>query len=133
MVLTDYSPPVTLRPSSPPRVFELRTYTATKGNLGALNDRFRNHTIKLFEKHGITNIAYWNLLPGQPGADTQLIYLLAHKSVEDAKKSFEAFRQDPEWIAARKASEEKAGGSLTEPKGGVRSEFLLPTDYSPLK
>jgi hypothetical protein len=53
--------------------------------------------------------------------------------VEAARQSFEAFRQDPEWINARKASEEKAGGSLTEPKGGVLSEFLLPTDYSPLR
>ena len=62
----------------------------------------------------------------------KLIYLLAHKSEEDAKKSFDAFRKDPDWLAARKASEEKAGGSLTE-KDGVKSEFLKPTDYSPLK
>jgi hypothetical protein len=131
--LTDYSPPVKLERADPPRVFELRTYTATPGNLGALNDRFRNHTLKLFTRHGITNIAYWNLQPDQPKADRMLIYLLAHKSVEAARKSFEAFRNDPDWIAARKASEEKAGGSLTEPKGGVVSEFLLPTDYSPLR
>ncbi|MCX8140124.1 MAG: NIPSNAP family protein [Gemmataceae bacterium] len=131
--LTDYSPPVKLERADPPRVFELRTYTATPGNLGALNERFRNHTLKLFTRHGITNIAYWNLLPDQPKADRMLIYLLAHKSIEAARKSFEAFRNDPDWIAARKASEEKAGGSLTEPKGGVVSEFLLPTDYSPLR
>jgi hypothetical protein len=133
MRLTDYSPPVKLERADPPRVFELRTYTATAGNLPALNDRFRRHTLRLFEKHGMTNVAYWNLLPDQPKADRMLIYLLAHKSVEAARQSFEAFRQDPEWIAARKASEEKAGGSLTEPKGGVLSEFLLPTDYSPLR
>jgi len=122
-----------LERANPPRVFELRTYTATAGNLPALNDRFRRHTLRLFEKHGMTNVAYWNLLPDQPKADRMLIYLLAHKSVEAARQSFEAFRQDPEWINARKASEEKAGGSLTEPKGGVLSEFLLPTDYSPLR
>jgi hypothetical protein len=131
--LTDYSPAVKLERTDPPRVFELRTYTATAGNLPALNDRFRRHTLRLFERHGITNIAYWNLLPDQPKADRMLIYLLAHKSVEAARQSFEAFRKDPDWIAARKASEEKAGGSLTEPKGGVLSEFLLPTDYSPLR
>jgi hypothetical protein len=133
MQLTDYSPTIKLERAEPPRVFELRTYTATAGNLPALNARFRNHTLKLFDKHGITNIAYWNLQPDQPKADRMLIYLLAHKSVEAAKKSFEAFRNDPEWIAARKASEEKAGGSLTEPKGGVVSEFLVPTEYSPLR
>jgi hypothetical protein len=114
-------------------VFELRTYTATKGNLGHLNDRFKDHTIKLFEKHGMTNVVYWNALKGQKGEDTQLVYLLAHKSPDAAKKSFDTFRMDPDWVAARKASEEKAGGSLTEPKGGVVSEFLKPTEYSPLK
>ncbi|MCS6864767.1 MAG: NIPSNAP family protein [Gemmataceae bacterium] len=130
---TDYSPPLKIEKSREERVFELRTYTATKGNLGHLNDRFKNHTLKLFEKHGMTNIVYWNVLKGQKDDDRMLIYLLAHKSPEAAAKSFAAFRQDPAWLAARQASEEKAGGSLTEPQGGVVSEFLKPTDYSPLK
>jgi hypothetical protein len=133
MAATDYSPPLKVEKGKDDCVFELRTYTATAGNLGHLNDRFRNHTIKLFEKHGMTNVVYWNVLKGQPGDDKMLIYLLAHKSPEDAKKSFAAFVMDPDWMAARKASEEKAGGTLTEPKGGVVSEFLKPTDYSPLK
>jgi len=132
LTLTDYSPMLKIEKSKDDRVFELRTYTATKGNLGNLNDRFKDHTIKLFEKHGMTNIGYWNMLKGQKGEDTMLIYLLAHKSEEAAKKSFDVFRMDPDWLAARKASEEKGGGSLTE-KGGVVSEFLVPTDYSPLK
>jgi hypothetical protein len=59
-----------------------------------------------------------------------LVYLLGHDSVDAAKASFDSFRQDPDWVAARKASEEKAGGSLTEAKDGVLSEFLTPTDYS---
>jgi len=133
LTLTDYSPPVKVEKGKDDRVFELRTYTATKGNLGNLNDRFKDHTIKLFEKYGMSNIAYWNVLQGQKGDDTKLIYLLAHKSQDAAKKSFDAFRMDPEWTAARKASEEKGGGSLTEAKDGVLSEFLTPTDYSPLK
>ena len=110
-------------------MFELRTYTTTKGNLDALHARFRDHTIKLFEKHGMTNVAYWAPLKGQKGADDTLIYILAHKSVDAAKASFDAFRQDPDWIAARKASEEKAGGSLTT-KDGVKSVFMKATDYS---
>ncbi|HEV3439725.1 MAG TPA: NIPSNAP family protein [Gemmata sp.] len=136
LALTDYSPALKIEKGKDDRVFELRTYIATKGNLGNLNDRFKDHTIKLFEKYGMTNIAYWNLLKGQKadkGEDTKLIYLLAHKSQEAAKKSFDEFRLDPDWVAARKASEEKGGGSLTEAKGGVVSEFLVPTDYSPLK
>jgi hypothetical protein len=59
-----------------------------------------------------------------------LIYLLAHDSVAAAKASFDAFRQDPAWMAAREASEKKAGGSLTEAKDGVLSDYLVPTDYS---
>jgi hypothetical protein len=129
---TDYSPeikPAGKSSKGDERVFELRTYTATKGNLEGLNARFRDHTLKLFEKHGMTNVAYWVPLEGQPGADNTLIYILAHKSVDAAKASFDAFRQDPAWVAARKASEEKAGGSLTT-TGGVKSVFMKATDYS---
>jgi hypothetical protein len=130
---TDYSPALKIGAGKKDRVFELRTYTATKGSLGALDARFRDHTIKLFEKHGMTNVVYWHLLPDEKGAETTLMYLLAHDSPEAAKKSFDSFRMDPDWVAARKASEEKAGGSLTEAKDGVLSEFLKPTDYSALK
>ena len=80
----------------------------------------------------MTNIGYWVPLEGQTGAGSTLIYILAHKSVEAAKTSFDAFRQDPDWLAARKASEEKAGGSLTVPDG-VKSVFMQATDFSPLK
>jgi hypothetical protein len=114
------------------RVFELRTYTAETGRLPNLLARFRDHTTKLFEKHGMTNVAYWTLMNDQPDADKMLVYILAHKSQDAAKASFAAFRADPDWIAARKASEEKAGGSLTV-KDGVKSLFLKATDYSPMK
>lgn len=133
LTVTDYSPALKIAEANAVRVFELRTYIATKGNLGHLNDRFKDHTIKLFEKHGMTNLVYWNAAKGEKDEDKLLVYLLAHKSQEAAAKSFDAFRKDPDWLAARKASEEKAGGSLTEAKGGVVSEFLKPTDYSPLK
>lgn len=128
---TDYSP--LIEPSQGEhRVFELRTYTTTPGNLPALNDRFRQHTMKLFKKHGMTNIAYWTLLADQDGADRTLVYLLAHAGKEAREKSFAAFRDDPNWIAVRQASEEKAGGSLTE-KNGVQSVLLQGTDYSPIR
>ncbi|MBM3980929.1 MAG: NIPSNAP family protein [Planctomycetes bacterium] len=133
LTTTEYSPLFKVAKGTEPRVFELRTYVATKGNLGHLNDRFKNHTIKLFEKHGMTNLVYWNLLKGTQDEDKLLVYLLAHKSKDDGLKSFDTFRKDPDWLAARKASEEKAGGSLTEAKGGVVSEYLQATDYSPLK
>jgi hypothetical protein len=133
LTVTDYSPEFKIAEANAARVFELRTYTATPNNLGHLNDRFKNHTLKLFEKHGMTNVVYWNVLKGQKDDDKMLIYLLAHKSQDAATKSFDNFRKDPDWVAAKEASEKKAGGSLTEAKGGVVSEFLKPTNYSPLK
>lgn len=128
---TDYSPKIQSR-SAPPRVFELRTYTAGPGKLSHLNSRFRDHTVKLFARHGMTNIGYWTPLPGEKGSDDTLIYLLSHASREAADASFKKFRDDPEWTAARKASEEKAGGSLTV-RDGVKSLFLKATDYSPTR
>jgi len=130
MTTTDYSPALDTKPGKAGRVFEMRTYTSTPGNLAGLNARFRDHTVALFAKYGMTNLIYWNLVEGGPESDRKLIYLLAHDSVETAKASFDAFRQDPAWMAAREASEKKAGGSLTEAKEGVLSEYLVPTDYS---
>ena len=132
MTATDFSPEVKPGAGKDARVFELRTYTTTPGNLPLLHARFRDHTTGLFAKHGMTNLWYWQLAKDQPGADSTLVYLLAHASVEAAKASFDAFRADPAWIAARKASEEKGGGSLTVPDG-VKSVFMKPTDYSPIK
>ena len=115
-----------------PRVFELRTYTTTPGNLGRLQTRFRDHTVALFAKHGMTNLFYWTPMADQKGADNTLVYLLAHKDVDAAKTSFAAFRADPVWIAAKEASEKDVGGSLTV-ENGVKSEFLKATDFSPTR
>ncbi len=125
----DFSPALQASSGNAPRVFEMRTYTTTNSNLPGLLDRFRNHTVQLFAKHGMTNLFYWELQPDQPDADKTLLYLLAHSSKEAATASFAGFRKDPDWVAARTASEEKAGGSLTIPNG-VQSLFLAPTDYS---
>ncbi len=114
------------------RLFEMRTYTATPGNLSALHLRFRDHTLALFKKHGMTNLAYFELAPDQPGAENTLLYFLAHRDAESAKKSWAAFSADPDWITAKEASEKLAGGSLTE-KGGVESVLLNATEFSPVK
>src|SRR5262249_14423915 len=129
---TDFSPQLKSPADNGPRVFELRTYTCTPGNLPKLHQRFRDHTMDLFAKHGMTNLAYWSLDADQPGASDTLVYLLAHKSQSAHDANFEAFRQDPNWISAKAASEKDVGGSLTTPDG-VKSVLLTPTDYSPLK
>ena len=109
------------------RVFELRTYTTNEGKLPALQARFRDHTLKFFAKHGMTNIGYW-VPQDAPLSQNTLIYVIAHPSREAAKKSWDAFRADPEWVKVR--DESQKDGPLTTK---VESVFLNPTDYSPLK
>lgn len=109
------------------RVFEIRTYTTPDGRLDALHARFRNHTMRLFEKHGMTNVAYWT--PDDPAlAGRTLVYLLAHESREAAKRSWDAFRNDPEWQKVKADSE--ADGPVV---ARVESVFGEATDYSPLR
>src|SRR6266853_2631802 len=79
------------------RVFELRTYHAAAGKMDALNSRFRDHTCALFKKHGMTIIGFWIPTDKEKGSENTLIYLLAHKSREEAKKSWAAFGSDPDW------------------------------------
>ena len=107
------------------RVYELRTYTATPGNLPAVLARFRNHTTKLFEKHGMVNVAYWVPADEKDGSATTLIYLLEHKSREGAAASWKAFSADPEWQTVRKASE--INGKIV---AKAESVFLAATDFA---
>lgn len=106
------------------RVFELRTYTAPPGQLPALHRRFREHTTRLFERHGMTNVGYWTPRDSARAGNT-IVYLLAHSSREAARASWAAFGRDPEWQRVRAESE--AGGRIVE---RVESVFLDPTDYS---
>ena len=110
------------------QVFELRTYYAAPGKLDALNARFRDHTCKLFEKHGMKNVGYWVPQEQTPGEE-KLIYILAHKSREAAAASWKAFQADPDWHAARDASEKE--GKLLAKRPDV--VFMNAVDYSPIK
>ncbi|HEY4233639.1 MAG TPA: NIPSNAP family protein [Lacipirellulaceae bacterium] len=111
----------------PTRVFEIRTYTAEDGKLDALNARFRDHTTKLFEKHGMTSIGYW-IPADEPRSKNTLIYILAHPSRDAAKQNWEEFGKDSEWQKVKAESE--ADGKLVTK---VESVYVNPTDYSPLK
>src|SRR5882672_7261699 len=109
------------------RVFELRTYTAAPGKIDALRVRFRDHAIKLFEKHHMTVIGFWRPTDEQQ-AKRQLVYLLAFPSQEAGAESWKDFQADPEWKTVKEASEKD--GPLVEK---IDSVYLKPTDYSPLK
>jgi hypothetical protein len=109
------------------RVFELRVYHTYPGRLPALQSRFRDHTITIFNHHHITSIGYW-VPQDAPQKDNTLIYLIAHPSREEAKKNWAAFVADPEWQQVAKASE--ADGKIVEK---IDSTYMDPTDFSPIK
>jgi hypothetical protein len=109
------------------RVFEFRTYTAEPGKLEALHARFRDHTRQIFAKHGMTSVGYF-APTDEPVSKNTLIYILAFPNRDAAKKSWDEFRNDPEWQKVQKESE--ANGKLVTK---VDSVFADPTDYSPMK
>jgi hypothetical protein len=109
------------------RVFELRTYTCNEGKLPDLLARFRNHTIAIFKRHGMTSIGYW-VPEDPPASQNTLIYILSHPSREAAKKNWEAFRNDPEWQKVQKESE--ANGKIVSK---VESVFMDPTEFSQIR
>jgi hypothetical protein len=123
-----FSGPVYAEKAAPStHVFELRTYHCMPGKLEALKARFRQHTIRIFERHGMKSIGYW--IPADaPASENTLTYILEHESREAAQKSWNDFRTDPEWVKVREASEKD--GKIVEK---VDSTFLNATDFSPLK
>jgi len=109
-----------------PRIYELRTYTVLPGRLPALQKRFAEHTLKLFEKHGIRSEIYWVPID-EARKENTLIYFVSHESKEAADRNWQAFFADPEWIKARDASEAD-GKILAKPPDRV---FMKLTDFSP--
>ncbi len=109
------------------QVFELRTYTAAEGKFDDLLARFRDHTLRIFEKHGMTNVGYWTPQDEPLSANT-LIYVLAHPSREEAEQSWRDFSSDPEWQSV--AEESQRDGRLIV---GLERAFLDPTDFSPMR
>ena len=119
MRLTPYSP----SPQLSSKVQELRVYDTLPGRLPALHDRFANHTMALFERHGIQNVAYWT---EDVGTNNRLVYMLGYDSLGDREKSWASFGADPDWKKAREASE--ADGSIVRRS---RHRIMRLTDYSP--
>ena len=112
------------------RTFELRTYRSSPGNLAALSNRFKDHTIGLFTEHGIGLIGFWIAPDADDPTTGSLIYILDFDSPQSAATAWAAFQANERWKAARVASEEAAGGPLTS---SVESKFMSPTEYSPIR
>ena len=125
-------PPPTVAPSpslaKDSRCFELRTYVAAPGKLEELHARFRNHTMKLFKKHGMEVVGFWGPTDKEKGSENTLVYVLAFPSREARNKAWAEFQADPEWQKARADSEKN--GRLTEK---VDSVIMMATDYAPVK
>ena len=109
------------------KVYELRTYTAPDGKLPNLQARFRDHTIRIFNKHGMKSVGYW-VPQDAPNKDNTLVYIISHDSREAAKKNWADFSADPEW---KTVSEESQRDGRIVSK--VESVFVDPTDYSAIK
>ena len=108
-------------------MFELRTYTAPEGKLPELQARFRNHTMKIFDRFGMKSVGYW-VPQDAPAKDNTLIYIISHANRDAAKKSWADFQADPEW--KKVSAESQVNGRIVS---GVVSVFMDPADYSPIK
>ena len=124
--LTPHAAAVAQAPGSN-HVFEIRTYTAPEGKLEELHKRFRDHTLRIFQKHNMTSIAYFRPQDA-PLSQNTLIYVLAHPSREAAKKNWADFQADSEW--QKVSTESQVNGRIVSK---VESVFMDPTDYSPIK
>jgi hypothetical protein len=107
-------------------IYELRIYTTVPGRMAALQARFRDHTLRIWERHGIKTVGFWTTLVGPDNND--LIYMIVWESLAERETKFTAFQSDPEWLAVR-AETEKAGPINAR----IASSFLTPTDFSALK
>lgn len=135
LALTAFAVAVFAMPAARPAVaadapkgkyYEMRIYTAASGKMDALHARFRDHTLKLFKKHGIENVAYWTAVDEKNAG--KLVFVIAYPDQASRDKLWNAFAQDPEWLKAKEASEKD--GKLVDK---VEQVFMSATDYSPVK
>ena len=104
-------------------IYELRFYRAAAGKMDALHDRFRDHALPLFARHGVEVVGFW-----VPEHDPeQLVYLVRFRDAEARERAWNGFRNDPEWQSAKADSERD--GALVEKQDHWVME---PTDYSPM-
>jgi hypothetical protein len=107
-------------------IYELRIYRAMPGRLPNLLARFQNHTLRIWEKHGIRQAGFWTTLVGE--SNNELTYLLAWESLAERERKWSAFQTDPEWIAVREDTERD--GPLN---ANISNQFLTPTAFSAVK
>ena len=107
-------------------LYELRIYHSSSARLPLLHNRFQNHTLKLWEKHGIRQVGFWTQLIGDNNQD--LYYIIVWENLAERERIWGAFQSDPDWIAL-KAATEKDGPLYSH----ITNMILTPTAYSALK
>jgi NIPSNAP len=127
LVLSGYAVGRASQPAAA-HIYELRTYTAAEGKLDNVVARFRDHTVRIFERHHMKSVGYWLPTDPEKGGGTTLIYILEHPSREEAAKNWKEFGADPEWVKAKAESE--VNGRIV---AKAESVFMAPTDFSAIK
>ena len=107
-------------------IHELRIYTAVPGRLPDVLARFRDHTIRIWQRHGVRQAGFWTTLVG--GDANELTYLLAWESMAERETRWSAFQADPEWIRIK--GETEANGAIVV---RVENSFLAPTSFSSVR
>ena len=128
MDAADFSPEFSSVEPGDEVVFELRVYKTNEGKLGNLDARFRDNTIRIFDRHGLQSVAYWHPLD-EPSSSNTLIYILRHESREAAAASWKAFAADEEW--QRVAKESQVDGRILSERPSAT--YMKPTDYSAIR
>lgn len=107
-------------------IYELRIYHAVSGKLPALNARFQNHTLKMWERFGIRQVGFWTTVIGDD--NNALYYLLEWDSLAEREKKWTEFSTHPDWLSVR-AETEKDGAIVST----ISNQILAPTAYSKIK
>lgn len=125
---TDFSPKIKPSKGTGMRTFEMRIYTAMPEKLHNLENRFRDHTMKIFKNNGMQNVAYFTTIEKDPAVQPKLLYFLAYENEEAGRLAWQNFRKDPDWIKA--STESEVNGKLVEK---VESVYMKPAAFSKIK
>jgi NIPSNAP len=105
-------------------IYEWRVYEIIPGRKKVLYERFAKSTVRLFEKHGMQVVGFWDNVVG--GRTNTLYYMLAFKSLAHLEEAWRSFGADPEWQEVVRETE-KDGPIVAS----ITNVVLKPTPFSP--
>jgi hypothetical protein len=90
-----------------------------------INDRFANHTIKIWKRIGIRPVGFWQ---NEIGPSNILTYMLAWESLAEREEKWATFISDPEWIKVWEETQ-KDGPIVLK----THNTIMKPTTYSEMQ